>query len=105
MSLVGIYKNDHSGGVLEITTVNDIIGQGTGNFTMGDACISITLDYDLMSEGGTTILFYGAENNPNHYTGASGYIGDNEAIIGIQFAGGITLEKVIMPFYGFFRKQ
>ena len=57
MSLVGVYKNDHSGGVIEITTVDDIKGQGSGNFTMGDACISVTFDYDLMNEGGTTILF------------------------------------------------
>jgi len=108
MSLVGTYQNGDSGAVLEITTVNDTTGQGSGNFTLGNVCVQVSVSYHFIPSsngGGTTILFRGAENDPNYYTGASGFGNDTAASIGIRLAGGITLENIVVPFSGLFVKQ
>ncbi|MCH2194971.1 hypothetical protein [Kordia sp.] len=75
---------------------------------MGNVSILVSLSYYFIlssNGGGTTILFRGAENDPNYYTVASGFGNDTVSSIGIRLAVGVTFENIVFPFSGLFLKQ
>lgn len=107
MSLVGTYKNDDSGAVLKITASNDSNGEGKGEFSMGDISVSVAIHYHFIAGGltGTTLLFSGFEDEPNHYVGSAGYTDTTTGSNGIRLSGGLAIQKNVIPFSGLFVKQ
>lgn len=106
MSLVGTYVHGDSGSILKITVSDNTIGEGQGIFIMGDIQIPIVTHYHFVNGGleGTTILFSGFQDRPNHYVGSSGYSETTDARTGLRLAGGLTIHKNVIPFSGLFMK-
>lgn len=107
MSLVGTYKNDDSGAVLNITSSNDANGEGKGSFKMGDIGIPVVIHYHFIAGGltGTTLVVSGYEDEPNHYTGSAGYTDTTTGKNGIRLSGGLAVQKNVIAFSGLFVKK